>query len=155
MKKPVILAVDDDADMLHAMERDLRRKYGEQYRVMVADSGQSAIDIVRQLRLRADILALFLVDQRMPGMTGVEFLAQVIKDFPEAKRVISAAYTDTEAARRPRNWPLGRKPYLLETNVPGIFVAGDVRHGSIKRVASAVGEGSIAIELIHQYLDHV
>ena len=84
MKKPVILAVDDDADMLHAMERDLRRKYGEQYRVMVADSGESAIDIVRQLRLRADILALFLVDQRMPGMTGVEFLAQVIKDFPEA-----------------------------------------------------------------------
>jgi thioredoxin reductase (NADPH) len=55
--------------------------------------------------------------------------------------------------RRPRHWPLERKPYLLETNVPGIFVAGDVRHGSIKRVASAVGEGSIAIELIHQYLD--
>jgi thioredoxin reductase (NADPH) len=55
--------------------------------------------------------------------------------------------------RRPRNWPLQRDPYLLETNVPGIFVAGDVRHGSIKRVASAVGEGSIAIELVHQYLD--
>jgi thioredoxin reductase (NADPH) len=55
--------------------------------------------------------------------------------------------------RRPRNWPLQRDPFLLETNVPGIFVAGDVRHGSIKRVASAVGEGSIAIELVHQYLD--
>src|SRR3984893_14158105 len=98
MKKPVILAVDDDADLLQAMERDLRRKYGEQYRVMGADSGQSAIEIVRQLKLRSDIVALFLVAQRMPRMTGVEFLAQVIKDFPQAKRVLLAAYTDTEAA---------------------------------------------------------
>src|ERR1700730_8820741 len=98
MKKPVILAVDDDADLLQAMERDLRRKYGEQYRVMGADSGQSAIEIVRQLKLRSDIVALFLVAQRMPRMTGVEFLAQVIKDFPQAKRVLLAAYADTEAA---------------------------------------------------------
>ena len=59
----------------------------------------------------------------------------------------------TQDGRRPRNWTLKRDPYLLETNVPGIFVAGDVRRGSIKRVASAVGEGSIAIELIHQYLN--
>ena len=98
MIKPVILAVDDDADMLHAMERDLRRKYGERYQVMGADSEQSAIEIVRQLKLRADVVALFLVDQRMPGMTGVQFLAQVIKDFPQAKRVLFAAYADTEAA---------------------------------------------------------
>ncbi|HEY5742526.1 MAG TPA: NAD(P)/FAD-dependent oxidoreductase, partial [Terrimicrobiaceae bacterium] len=55
--------------------------------------------------------------------------------------------------RRPRNWTLPRDPFLLETNIPGVFVAGDVRHGSIKRVASAVGEGSIAIELVHQYLN--
>jgi thioredoxin reductase (NADPH) len=98
MIKPVILAVDDDADMLHAMERDLRRKYGERYQVMGDDSGQSAIEIVRQLKLRADVVALFLVDQRMPGMTGVQFLAQVIKVFPQAKRVLLAAYADTEAA---------------------------------------------------------
>ena len=98
MKKPVILAVDDDADVLHAMERDLRRKYGEQYQVMGAGAGESGIEIVRRLKLRADVVALFLVDQRMPGMTGVEFLAQVIKDFPQAKRVLLAAYADTEAA---------------------------------------------------------
>ena len=67
MIKPVILAVDDEADVLHAMERDLRRKYGEQYQVMGADSGQSAIEIVRQLKLRADVVSLFLVDQRCPG----------------------------------------------------------------------------------------
>jgi thioredoxin reductase (NADPH) len=98
MKKPVILAVDNDADLLHALEQDLRRKYGEQYRVIGADSGQSAIEIVRELKLRGDVVALFLVDQRMPRMTGVEFLAEGIKDFPRAKRVLLAAYADTGAA---------------------------------------------------------
>jgi CheY-like chemotaxis protein len=81
MRRPVILAVDDDADVLHAVERDLRRRYGEQYRIMGADSGQSALEIVRQLKLRGDVVSLFLVDQRM---TGVEFLAKGIKDFPRA-----------------------------------------------------------------------
>jgi thioredoxin reductase (NADPH) len=98
MRKPVILTVDDDADVLHAVERDLRRRYGEQYRITGADSGQSALEIVRQLKLRGDVVSLFLVDQRMPRMTGVEFLAKGIKDFPRAKRVLLTAYADTEAA---------------------------------------------------------
>src|ERR1700693_2471288 len=98
MRKPVILAVDDDAAVLHAIERDLRRRYGQQYRIMRADSGQSALEIVRQLKLRGDVVSLFLVDQRMPRMTGVEFLAKGIKDFPRAKRVLLTAYADTEAA---------------------------------------------------------
>ena len=76
MRKPVILAVDDDAAVLHAVERDLRRRYGQQYRIMRADSGQSALEIVRQLKLRGDVVSLFLVDQRMPRMTGAEFLAK-------------------------------------------------------------------------------
>jgi thioredoxin reductase (NADPH) len=83
---------------LHAIERDLRRRYGEQYRIMGADSGQSALEIVRHLKLRGDVVSLFLVDQRMPRMTGVEFLAKGIKDFPRAKRVLLTAYADTEAA---------------------------------------------------------
>jgi len=57
--------------------------------------------------------------------------------------------------QRPKGWLLERDPFLLETNVPGIFVAGDVRHGSIKRVASGVGEGSIAIQFVHRYLSEV
>jgi thioredoxin reductase (NADPH) len=57
--------------------------------------------------------------------------------------------------KRPKNWTEDRDPYLLETSVPGIFVAGDVRHGSVKRVASGVGEGSIAVQFIHQYLAKV
>ena len=76
MRKPVILAVDDDADVLHAVERDLRRRYGAQYRIMGADSGQSALEIVRQLKLRGDVVSLFLVDQRMPRMTGVKLSGQ-------------------------------------------------------------------------------
>ena len=74
MKKPVILTVDDDVDVLRAVERDLRRQYGERFRVMRADSGATALELVQQLKLRNEALALFLVDQRMPRMSGVEFL---------------------------------------------------------------------------------
>jgi thioredoxin reductase (NADPH) len=98
MKRPVILAVDDDPDALRAMERDLRRKYGERYRILGANSGESAVEIARQLKLSGDVVLLFVVDQRMPRMTGVEFLAEAIKDFPQAKRVLVTAYADTEAA---------------------------------------------------------
>jgi thioredoxin reductase (NADPH) len=63
--------------------------------------------------------------------------------------------TNGDGRRRPRGWPLDRDPYLLETSVPGVFVAGDVRHGSVKRVASGVGEGAIAVSFVHQYLAHL
>ena len=103
MAKPVILAVDDDQVVLNAVQRDLRRKYGKDYRVLGADSGAAALDALRQLQLRNDPVSLMVVDQRMPRMTGVEFLAQAIELFPTAKRVLLTAYADTEAAIRAIN----------------------------------------------------
>ena len=98
MKKPVILTVDDDVDVLRAVERDLRRQYGERFRVMRADSGAAALELVQQLKLRNESPALFLVDQRMPRMSGVEFLEQALRDFPNVKRALLTAYADTDAA---------------------------------------------------------
>ncbi|MCE9670705.1 FAD-dependent oxidoreductase [Myxococcus stipitatus] len=98
MAKPVILAVDDDTEVLRAVERDLRRKYGRDYRVLSADRGEAALETVRQLRLRGDPVALFLVDQRMPGMSGVEFLERAKGLYDEARRVLLTAYADTQAA---------------------------------------------------------
>jgi thioredoxin reductase (NADPH) len=98
MAKPVILAVDDDDLVLHAVERDLRRRYGSRYRVVAADSGTSALDATRQLTRRGSSVALFLVDQRMPVMTGIEFLRQAVELQPDAKRGLLTAYADTEVA---------------------------------------------------------
>ena len=103
MAKPVILAVDDDPQVLRAVERDLRRRYAKDYRVLRADSGESALDTLGKLKLRGDPVALFLVDQRMPRMTGVEFLEEAIERFPDAKRALLTAYSDTEAAIRAIN----------------------------------------------------
>ncbi len=82
MANPAILAVDDDQLVLRAVERDLRARYGQDYRVLSADSGTAALDAIRRLQLRGDAVALFLVDQRMPVMTGVEFLSQAHDDLP-------------------------------------------------------------------------
>lgn len=103
MAKPVTLAVDDDLEVLHAVERDLRRQYGRAYRVLSADRGEKALEALHQLRLRASSVALFLVDQRMPGLTGVEFLERATGLYPEAKRVLLTAYADTSAAIRAIN----------------------------------------------------
>ena len=103
MAKPVILTVDDDAEVLPALARDLRQQYGSRFRIIRADSGQSAIGIVHQLKLRNEPVALFLVDQRMPQMSGVEFLEQALEVFPQAKRVLLTAYADTDAAIRAIN----------------------------------------------------
>ena len=103
MAKPVILTVDDDPQVLRAVERDLRRHYAREYRVLRAESGESALDTLGKLKLRGDPVALFLVDQRMPKMTGVEFLEEAIGMFPDAKRALLTAYSDTEAAIRAIN----------------------------------------------------
>lgn len=101
--KPVILTVDDDPQVLRSVERDLRGKYGNEFRVLRADSGATALEILKQLKLRNEPPAFFLVDQRMPNMTGVEFLEQAMVIFPDAKRVLLTAYADTDAAIRSIN----------------------------------------------------
>ncbi len=103
MPKPVIWTVDDDPDVLRAIERDLRRQYGDRYRVISADSGASALETVKSLKLRNETVALFLVDQRMPRMSGVEFLEKAIEFYPNSKRALLTAYADTDAAIRAIN----------------------------------------------------
>jgi len=98
MSKPTLLTVDDDFDVLRAIERDLKNKYSEDYRVLRAESGIRALELLKRLKERNDSVALLLVDQRMPQMDGVNFLEEAIKIFPDAKRVLLTAYADTDAA---------------------------------------------------------
>ena len=103
MPKPILLAIDDDTSVLEAVVQDLRAHYGQQYRIVRAASGRAALDICAQLQERRETVALFLSDQRMPGMSGVDFLQQALAIYPDAKRVLLTAYADTEAAIRAIN----------------------------------------------------
>ena len=103
MRKPVILTVDDDISVLEALVQDLRRHYGSRYRIIRATSGQSGLEVLEELKRRGEAIALLLSDQRMPGMSGVEFLEKSIALVPAAKRVLLTAYADTEAAIRAIN----------------------------------------------------
>ncbi|MDP8937973.1 MAG: FAD-dependent oxidoreductase [Actinomycetota bacterium] len=96
--RPVILTVDDDPEVLRSVERDLKRHYGVDYRVLRADSGASALDALRQLKRRDDPVAMVVADQRMPGMTGVELLDEAKGLFPRVKSILLTAYADTDAA---------------------------------------------------------
>lgn len=98
MKKPYILAVDDDAAVLRAVERDLKSKFSSAYRILAADSPEKAMGFVRQLTSRGDQIALFLVDQRMPQVSGTEFLMEALELQPAARRVLLTAYADSNAA---------------------------------------------------------
>jgi len=108
-----ILAVDDDRAVLNAVERDLRQKYGREYRVLKADSGEQALALSRQFKSRGDTIALFVVDQRMPNMTGVQFLEQAQEVYPDARKVLLTAYADTEAAIKAIN-QVGIDYYLMK-----------------------------------------
>ena len=103
MPRPILLAVDDDTSVLEAVVQDLRRQYGNTYRVMRAASGQAALDTLTQLQSREEPVALIVSDQRMPGMTGVELLEQARTVYPNARRVLLTAYADTAAAIRAIN----------------------------------------------------
>src|SRR5271168_953788 len=98
MAKPILLTVDDDSDVLRAIERDLRSKYGAEYRVIGSDSPEGALTLLKQLKVRNDSVALLVADQRMPHMDGVAFLQEAMQIFPDAKRVLLTAYADTNAA---------------------------------------------------------
>jgi thioredoxin reductase (NADPH) len=98
MPKPILLSVDDDSDVLRAVERDLRSRYGADYRVIGSDSAEKALELLKQLKVRNDSVALMLADQRMPRMSGVEFLQEGMRIFPDAKRALLTAYADTSAA---------------------------------------------------------
>jgi thioredoxin reductase (NADPH) len=101
--RPVLLTVDDDPQVVRAVERDLRQKYGKRFSILKAESGQQALKLVKRLKLRNEILALLLADQRMPQMSGISLLEEVMNIFPEAKRVLLTAYADTDAAIRSIN----------------------------------------------------
>src|SRR4051794_22378722 len=96
--KPVLLSVDDDPGVSRAVARDLRRKYGEEFRVLRASSAAEGLDALRELKLRGDAVAVLLADYRMPQMNGIEFLEQAMALFPGARRALLTAYADTEAA---------------------------------------------------------
>ena len=113
MAKPALLAVDDDPQVLRAVERDLRQRYAENYRVLRADSGESALNTLDQLKNRDEAVALLLADQRMPNMTGVEFLEKATHTYPDAKRALLTAYADTDAAIRAIN-SAGVDYYLMK-----------------------------------------
>ncbi|MCI0414869.1 FAD-dependent oxidoreductase [bacterium] len=98
MAKPTLLTVDDDPEVLRSVERDLKRHYSADFRVLRAESGSAALEILKRVKERNDTVALFLVDQRMPQMDGVSFLAEAVKIFPDAKRALLTAYADTDAA---------------------------------------------------------
>jgi thioredoxin reductase (NADPH) len=96
--RPVLLTVDDDPEVLSAVERDLKRRYVREYRVLSASTGEAGLDLLRQLSVRGEPVALLLADQRMPGMSGVEFLEAATHMAPDAKRAILTAYADIDAA---------------------------------------------------------
>jgi thioredoxin reductase (NADPH) len=173
MAKPIILTVDDEPQVLNAVERDLRRHYRADYRIVKATSGMEALETVRQLKLRNAPVALFLVDQRMPAMSGTEFLTQARKLYPETRKVLLTAYADTEAAIASIN-AIGLDYYLMkpwdppeqtlypvlddllsdwQATVPlpydGIRVAGTLWSPSCHRVKDFLGRNRIP----YQWLD--
>ena len=97
-RKPILLSVDDDQQVLRSLKRDLRNQYKDDYRIVSTASAEEALEAVKELKKKGEVVALFLSDQRMPEMLGVDFLEKAKPLFPKAKRVLLTAYSDTQAA---------------------------------------------------------
>jgi thioredoxin reductase (NADPH) len=113
MAKPIIVTVDDEVQVLNAIARDLRSHFGGEYRIIKANSGAEALDALKQLKLRNSAVALLLADQRMPELSGTEYLSQAAELFPDARKVLLTAYADTEAAITSIN-QIGLDHYLMK-----------------------------------------
>jgi thioredoxin reductase (NADPH) len=113
MTKPIILTVDDEPEVLNAIARDLQSQYQDDYRIVKASSGNEALMTVQEFKRRNNRIALFLVDQRMPSMSGIEFLEEAIKLYPDAKKALLTAYADTDAAITSIN-AIGLDYYLMK-----------------------------------------
>jgi thioredoxin reductase (NADPH) len=113
-RKPVLFTVDDNPQVLKALERDLTKQYGNRFRIAQAGSGQKGLEIIKQLELSKDVVALFLADQRMPQMTGIEFLAATMDIFPDAKRVLLTDYCDANAVMKSINNKVNIDYYLMK-----------------------------------------
>ena len=110
--RSAIITVDDDPGVSRAVARDLRRRYGDHHRIIRAESGDQALEALREMTLRGELVAIIVADYRMPRMTGIEFLEQAMDIYPTARRVLLTAYADTGAAK-----------------VPGLFAAGECSGG--------------------------
>lgn len=113
MVKPFILSVDDEPQVLNAINRDLRQEYGKQYRILKTSSGREALETLQQLKQRNDPVAMLIADQRMPEMSGTEFLTEAVKLYPDARKILLTAYADTEAAIMSIN-TIGLDHYLMK-----------------------------------------
>ena len=113
MTKPIIMTVDDEPQVLNAIERDLRAHYHSDYRIIKAESGKEALETLQKIKQRNEPVALLLVDQRMPSMSGTEFMHQAIKLHPEVRKVLLTAYADTDAAITSIN-EIGLDYYLMK-----------------------------------------
>ena len=143
MTAPVLMVVDDDPESLGLLDGTLRRRYGQDYLIVSDASPTAALGRLRELQAAGREVAVVMAAATMTAAPATELLAQARGIAPAAKRVLVVPAA---------GWALQRPQLPLETSLPGVFAAGDVRHGSVKRVASAVGEGSIATTQINQYL---
>ncbi len=162
MAQPVLFVLDDDAGVAGALRDDLSRRFREDFRVIGETSAASGLATLRELADAGLPVALLIVDHNMSEMPGVDFLARAHEMHPKAKRVLLVERDYSVRSPAVRAMTLGQadyhlsKPWMLETSVPGVFAAGDARCRSIKRVASAVGDGATVVRIAQEYIagDH-